>query len=82
LFQLGRPTDAVRVLAEREVWLNDAASVLANQRMIWDGLRLNPSTTPPSLVGDKTVDGWLALAPFGSLSAQELRRALLGWRQT
>ena len=82
LFQLGRPTDAVRVLAEREVWLNDAASVLANQRMIWDGLRLNPSTTPPALVGDKTVDGWLALAPFGSLSAQELRRALLGWRQT
>jgi outer membrane PBP1 activator LpoA protein len=82
LFQLGRPIEAVRVLAEREVWLNDAGSILANQRMIWDGLRQNTSTTPLAPVGDKTVDGWLALAPLASLSAQELRRALLTWRQT
>jgi len=82
LFQLGRPTDAVRVLAEREVWLNDAASILANQRMIWDGLRQTPNTTPLAPVGDKTVDGWLALAPLVAASGQELRRALLTWRQT
>ncbi len=82
LFQLGRPIEAVRVLAEREVWLNDAASILANQRMIWDGLRQTPSTTALAPVGDKTVDGWLALAPLVATSGQELRRALLTWRQT
>jgi len=82
LFQLGRPTEAVRVLAEREVWLNDTASVLANQRMIWDGLRQTPNTAPLAPVGDKTVDGWLALAPLVAASGQELRRALLTWRQT
>jgi hypothetical protein len=82
LFQLGRPTEAVRVLAEREVWLNDAASILANQRMIWDGLRQTPNTAALAPVGDKTVDGWLALAPLVAASGQELRRALLTWRQT
>ena len=82
LFQLGRPTEAVRVLAEREVWLNDAASILANQRMIWDGLKQTPNTVPLAPVGDKTVDGWLALAPLVAASGQELRRALLTWRQT
>ena len=39
LFRVGRPVDAVRALVEREVWLADAASILANQRMIWDGFR-------------------------------------------
>jgi len=82
LFQLGRPIEAVRVLAEREVWLNDGPSILANQRMIWDGLRQIPSTTLLAPVGDKIVDGWLALAPLVAASGQELRRALLTWRQT
>jgi outer membrane PBP1 activator LpoA protein len=82
LFQLGRPIEAVRVLTEREVWLNDAASILANQRMIWDGLRLNPAAAPLTPVGDKTIDGWLALAPLVTRTGQELRRALLTWRQT
>ena len=82
LFQLARPIEAVRVLAEREVWLNDAASILANQRMIWDGLRQTPNTAALAPVGDKTIDGWLALAPLVAASGQELRRALLTWRQT
>jgi outer membrane PBP1 activator LpoA protein len=82
LFQLARPVEAVRVLAEREVWLNDAASVLANQRLIWDGLRQTPNTAALAPVGDKTVDGWLALAPLVATSGTELRRALLTWRQT
>jgi outer membrane PBP1 activator LpoA protein len=82
LFQLGRPTEAVRVLAERELWLNDAASILANQRLIWDGFRQYPPTAPLAPVGDRTVDGWLALAPLVASSGAELRRALLTWRQT
>ena len=82
LFQVGRPTEAVRVLTERELWLNDTASILANQHLIWDGLRQTPGTTPLAPVGDKTVDGWLALGPLVASSGQELRRALLTWRQT
>jgi outer membrane PBP1 activator LpoA protein len=50
--------------------------------MIWDGLRQTPNAAPLAPVGDKTVDGWLALAPLVAASGQELRRALLTWRQT
>ena len=82
LFRVGRPVDAVRVLVEREVWLGDAASVLANQRMIWDGFRASPSPPSAAATGDVIVDGWLALAPLTSASGPELRRSLLGWRQT
>ncbi len=83
LFELGRPVDAVRVLAEREVWLNDADSILANQRLIWDGFRRHAPAAPLPAVGDSIVDGWLALAPLvGIDNGSELRRALLTWRQT
>jgi outer membrane PBP1 activator LpoA protein len=84
LFRVGRPVDAVRVLVEREVWLTDGSSILANQRMIWDGLRASPPAAPapaPS-TGDPVIDGWLALAPFTASSGPELRRSLLAWRQT
>src|SRR5262245_46968515 len=82
LFRVGRPVDAVRVLVDREVWLGDAASIIANQRMIWDGFRASPSPPPATQTGDAIVDGWLALAPLTSTSGPELRRSLLGWRQT
>jgi outer membrane PBP1 activator LpoA protein len=82
LFQLGRTVEAVRVLAERELWLNDAASILANQRLIWDGFRQYPSATPLAPVGDSVIDGWLALAPLVTSTGADLRRELLTWRQT
>jgi outer membrane PBP1 activator LpoA protein len=82
LFRVGRPVDAVRTLVEREVWLGDAASILANQRMIWDGFRAVPPATPPAPTGDTVIDGWLALAPLTSSSDADLRRSLLAWRQT
>jgi outer membrane PBP1 activator LpoA protein len=81
LFRVGRPAEGVRVLVEREVWLGDAASILANQRMIWDGFRALPAAAPPAPTGDVVVDGWLALAPLTSSTGPELRRSLLGWRQ-
>jgi outer membrane PBP1 activator LpoA protein len=82
LFQLGRHVDAVRTLVEREIWLSDAASVLANQRLIWDGFQRFPLTSPPPPTGDRVVDGWLALAPLASNSGADLRRSLLRWRET
>ena len=82
LFAVGRPVDAVRTLVEREVWLADAPSILANQRMIWDGFRANPAATPAAATGDTVVDGWLALAPLATSAGADLRRSLLAWRQT
>ena len=82
LFQLGRPVDAVRTLVEREVWLGDAAAIVANQRLIWDGFRLFPVAEPTAPTGDTIVDGWLALAPLATNVGADLRRALLTWRQT
>ncbi|HZF27509.1 MAG TPA: penicillin-binding protein activator [Gammaproteobacteria bacterium] len=82
LFQLGRHVDAVRTLVDREIWLGDSASILANQRLIWDGFRRFPLTTPPAPTGDRIVDGWLALAPLASAGDADLRRSLLRWRET
>lgn len=81
LFRLGSPVEAVRTLVEREVWLTDAAAILANQRMIWDGFRQQPLVAPTA-TGDVIIDGWLALAPLATSTGADLRRALLGWRQT
>jgi uncharacterized protein len=82
LFDLGRPADAVRALVEREVWLEDSASILANQRLIWDGLRQHPPSGPVAPTGDRIVDGWLALAPIATSNQTDLRRSLLRWRET
>jgi uncharacterized protein len=82
LFELGRPADAVRTLVEREVWLDDSVSILANQRLIWDGLRQHPPATAVNPTGDRIVDGWLALAPIATSNPADLRRSLLRWRET
>ncbi len=84
LFRLERYAEAVRVLTEREVWLDDAASILANQRLIWEGLQRYRGSTPPQPIGDPIVDGWLALAPLANraLEPEELRRELLAWRES
>jgi outer membrane PBP1 activator LpoA protein len=82
LFQVGKPVDAVRTLVEREVWLEDSAAILANQRLIWDGLRQNPPAAPVPPTGDRIIDGWLALAPIATSGTADLRRSLLRWRET
>jgi outer membrane PBP1 activator LpoA protein len=82
LFQLGRHVDAVRTLVEREVWLESSSAILANQRLIWDGLRRYPPAAPLAPTGDRIVDGWLALAPIATSGTADLRRSLLRWRET
>jgi outer membrane PBP1 activator LpoA protein len=80
LFALGRYADAVATLVDREIWLDSSAEILANQRLIWDGLRELGTVPEPS--GDDIVDGWLALAPFTELSGEgtEFLRSLTEWR--
>lgn len=84
LFALGRTVEAVRLLVEREIWLDSAAEIIDNQERIWNGLArpesLAAAATP---TGDTIVDGWLALAPVTRQSgdAAQLRAALSGWLQ-
>ncbi|HEX5420997.1 MAG TPA: penicillin-binding protein activator [Gammaproteobacteria bacterium] len=82
-FASNRPVDAVRALVERGTWLDTGPEILANQRLIWDGLAASPSAQSAAATGDPVVDGWLALAPIAASKAQgtELRRALLEWRR-
>ena len=84
LFALGRYADGVRQFIDREIWLDDAAEILANQHMLWDllaGAQILPGAAP---TGDPTVDGWLALAPVARAGADDadFRRLLLDWRRT
>src|SRR5690606_14116703 len=78
LFALDRYAEAIGVLTDREVWLDDASAILANQRLIWEGLQGYRGAAAPPPTGDPIVDGWLALAPIANraLAPEELRRAL------
>jgi outer membrane PBP1 activator LpoA protein len=63
LFRLGRVEDAVRILVERDLWLDSDTEILANHELIWNGLRNQLSARPVVASGDPTVDGWLGLFP-------------------
>jgi outer membrane PBP1 activator LpoA protein len=79
LFEADRAVEAIRVLAEREVWLNDAQAILDNQRLIWEGIE-TANLSAARLTGDPLVDGWIDLAPIvGVANPQEQLRALLEW---
>lgn len=84
LMRVGRYGEGIGALVEREIWLDSPADVLANQRMIWDGLRRAQLDRAPPPTGDPIVDGWLALAPIATVAddAAEFRRELLQWRAT
>lgn len=82
LFALGRLADAVRTLVEREIWLDSAEAIRANQRLIWDGLAAAPAAEPEP-TGDPVIDGWLALRPLTRLADDEtrFRQAIIDWRR-
>lgn len=82
LMRLGRYADGVRALVQRAIWLDNHGDILANQRLIWNGLKRAALKSAPPLTGDPTVDGWLALAPIANHSNDptEFRRELLQWR--
>ncbi len=82
LFAVGRPAAAVRELAEREIWLEAPEAILANQRLIWQGLQNLPADAQPAATGDPLVDGWLALTPVAHTEpdSADFRVELLQWR--
>ena len=84
LFALGRTVEAVRLLVEREIWLDSPAEIIENQERIWNGLaRPESLAAAATTTGDTIVDGWLALAPVTRQSgnAAQFRAELGGWLQ-
>ena len=81
-FALRRFAPAVQTLSERELWLDSAAEILANQEAIWQGLTTYRGE-PLAATGEPTVDGWLALATVAAAQtgdAAAFKQALLEWR--
>lgn len=81
LFRLDRSAEAVAALVDREHWLDRSVDILANQRMIWEGLALAGGTTERT--GDRVIDGWLALAPLAGQPGTpdvEFRRQVMAWQ--
>lgn len=81
-FTLSRPDRAVESLIEREVWLDNPGDILANQQLIWEGLRGYGAIVSPDNA-DPVLAGWLDLAnavagTTGDPFAQ--RAGLLRWR--
>jgi outer membrane PBP1 activator LpoA protein len=84
LFELNQVERAIAVLVERELWLNDSASILANHELMWNGLREQMFSRPLMASGDPTIDGWLALQPVAAAYRSDpsgLQVGLLDWRE-
>ena len=84
LFALGRTAEAVRLLVDREIWLDSTAEIMDNQERIWNGLgRPESLAAAATTTGDTIVDGWLALAPVTRQSgdAAQFRAGLLEWQR-
>lgn len=82
-FLQGNAVEAVRLLVEREIWLDSADAILDNQNRIWAGLSQALNRSAGGFrTGDSIIDGWLALAPLTALTnnEQDFRSALLDWR--
>ena len=81
-FTLKRPDRAVETLMEREVWLDNPGEIMANQQLIWEGLRSYGEIDIPD-TADPVLAGWLDLANAVADTAGDpfaQRAGLLRWR--
>ncbi len=82
LMRVGRHVEGVVEFVARERLLDDAAEIMANQRLIWEELHAAAPQGALEQGDDPVVAGWLALAPLADVAEDpgEFRRALLEWR--
>ena len=86
LFRVGRPVDATKALIEREIWLEDRASIIANQTVLWEsyqnwGADLMEQISQAK--DDPLLLGWLELGVIAwtrGNNSGSMRRALVGWQ--
>lgn len=77
-FQKRDPSYAIRLLTQREAWLDGGGSILQNRKRLWDGLLVSDLETLRSAAEmeiDSQVQAWLTL---GALAAST-RQQGVGW---
>lgn len=73
-FQKRDLSRAIRLLIQREAWMNDDTSVLQNRRRLWDGLLvsdLETLRTAAEMEMDSQVLGWLTLGALATSTGQQ-----------
>ncbi len=73
-FQKGDPLRAVDLYIQRENWLDDERSVVANRQRLWTGLmvaNVQDLRDAASVTIDSTVRGWLTLAALANSTGQQ-----------
>ncbi len=73
-FQKRDPSLAIRLLTQRELWLDDDSSVLQNRKRLWNGLLVSDLETLRSAAEteiDPEVRGWLILGALATSTGQQ-----------
>jgi len=86
LFRLGNPVAGTSALMEREIWLQQAGTIAANQRLLWQELRRYGTAVGPeqlSEIADPVLLGWLQLGQVAASlppGGRGLASALSRWQ--
>ncbi len=73
-FQKRDPSHAIRLLTQREAWLDGGGSILQNRQRLWDGLLVSDLETLRSAAEmeiDPEVRGWLTLGALATSTGQQ-----------
>ncbi len=73
-FQKRDPSHAIRLLTQREAWLDDDGSILRNRKRLWDGLLVSDLEILRSAAEmeiDSQVQGWLTLGALATSTGQQ-----------
>lgn len=86
-FQKRDPSYAIRLLTQREAWLDGGGSILQNRRRLWDGLLASDLETLRSAAEmeiDSQVQAWLTLGALAAATRQQgvgWTNGVIRWRE-
>jgi outer membrane PBP1 activator LpoA protein len=73
-FQKREPSQAIRLLMQREAWLDDNRGIQQNRQRLWQGLIVSDPDTLRSAAAieiDPEVQGWLTLGALAASTGQQ-----------
>ena len=73
-FQKRDPSHAIRLLTQREAWLDDDGSILLNRKRLWEGLLVSDLETLRSAAEieiDPETQAWLTLGALAASTGQQ-----------
>ena len=86
-FQKRDPSQAIRLLTQREAWLDGRGSILQNRKRLWDGLLVSDLETLRSAAEmeiDSQVRAWLTLGALATSTRQQgvgWTNGVIRWRE-